>query len=59
VGSHLAEALLDYRPQERLAALALLREAAARTPEPEEIVEQSETLAAAKARLARVESAAR
>lgn len=48
----LAEALLDYRPAERAEAIDLLRRAVAREPDPVERVEQSETLAEARARLA-------
>lgn len=48
----LAEALLERGPAERAEALALLRELAARRPDPAEQVEQAETLALAGARLA-------
>ena len=49
----LAEALLDHAPARRAEALDLLARVAARAPDPAERVEQSETIAAARARLAR------
>ncbi len=49
----LAEALLDHAPARRAEALALLARVAARDPAPAELVEQSETIATARARLAR------
>lgn len=47
----LAEALLDYRPEARAEALALLRDVAGRRPDPALAVEQSETIEAARRRL--------
>ena len=47
----LAEALLDHAPERREEALALLREVAARTPDPSYLVEQTEILDQARARL--------
>jgi len=51
----LAEALLDHAPARRAEALDLLARVAARAPDPAERVEQSETIAAARARLAQEE----
>jgi hypothetical protein len=50
----LAEALLDKQPAARAEAEALLAELATRSPAAGELVEQSETLAAARARLAQL-----
>lgn len=50
----LAEAILDQEPRRRDEARALLEELAARSPAAEELVEQSETLATARALLARL-----
>jgi len=47
----LAEALLDHAPDRRAEALALLREVAARSPAPERVIEESETIDAARRRL--------
>lgn len=47
----LAEALLDHAPARRAEALALLARVAERAPDPAELVEQSETIAAARRRL--------
>lgn len=49
----LAEALLDHAPARRAEALDLLERVAGRAPDPAELVEQSETIAAARARLAK------
>ncbi len=49
----LAEALLDHVPARRAEALALLQRVASREASPEELVEQSESLAEARRRLAR------
>jgi hypothetical protein len=51
----LAEAILEYEPQRRAEALGLLREVAGRTPEPDQLVEQSEIVEQARATLARAE----
>ncbi|HEX4956485.1 MAG TPA: hypothetical protein VF017_24115 [Thermoanaerobaculia bacterium] len=51
----LAEALLRHQPERRAEALALLREVAARTPDPAQAVEQSEMLALARQSLAEAE----
>lgn len=48
----LAEALLDHAPARRAEALSLLARVAERVPDPAELVEQSETIAAARRRLA-------
>jgi len=48
----LAEAILDQQPARREEALALLGELARRAPDPDEVVEQSETLARARELLA-------
>jgi hypothetical protein len=48
----LAEALLEHAPDRRAEAIALLREAAARQPAPESLIEESETIDAARRRLA-------
>jgi tetratricopeptide (TPR) repeat protein len=49
----LAEALLAHAPERRPEAIALLREVAARTPDPASLVEESETLDRARALLER------
>lgn len=54
----LAEALLDHAPARRAEALERLARVAARTPDPAELVEQSETIAAARLLLAREEGRA-
>jgi hypothetical protein len=48
----LAEALLEHAPDRRAEAIALLREVAARSPAPESVVEETETIDAACRRLA-------
>jgi hypothetical protein len=48
----LAEALLEHAPARRTEALDLLARVAGRTPDPAELVEQSETIAAARRRFA-------
>ncbi len=51
----LAEFLLEHEKSSRGQALELLREAAARSPDPEALVEQSETIEAARRLLAELE----
>jgi hypothetical protein len=48
----LAEALLEHAPDRRMEAIALLREVAARSPAPESLIEETETIDAARRRLA-------
>jgi hypothetical protein len=48
----LAEALLEYQPEARAEAMTLLREAAAHVPDPRQLIEETETVEAARARLA-------
>jgi hypothetical protein len=47
----LAEALLEYEPDRRAEALDLLREAVAHVPDPLHLVEEMETVTAARDRL--------
>ena len=48
----LAEALLEHAPDRWAEAIALLREVAARSPAPESVIEETETIDAARRRLA-------
>jgi len=48
----LAEALLEHAPDRRAEAIALLREVAARAPTAESVIEETETIDAARRRLA-------
>jgi hypothetical protein len=48
----LAEALFEHAPDRRAEAIGLLREVAARSPAPESVVEETETIDAARRRLA-------
>jgi hypothetical protein len=48
----LAEALLEHASDRRAEAIALLREVAARSPAPASVVEETETIDAARRRLA-------
>jgi predicted RND superfamily exporter protein len=52
----LAEAILDHEPERSAEALALLREVVGRSPDPDQLVEQSEILAQARQLLARAET---
>jgi hypothetical protein len=49
----LAEALIEHAPERRPEALALLREVAARAPDPDSLVEESETIESARSLLDR------
>jgi len=51
----LAEAILDQEPAHRAEALALLREVVGRTPDPGQLLEETEILEQARATLARAE----
>ncbi|HTQ80828.1 MAG TPA: hypothetical protein VMM92_12590 [Thermoanaerobaculia bacterium] len=53
---YLAEALLDFKPEKRAEAIALLRRLAAATPSPDRLVEDEKTLAQARALLAQQKS---
>ena len=48
----LAEALLEHAPDQRAEAIELLREVVARSPGPESVIEETETIDAARRRLA-------
>ena len=50
----LAEALLEHRPEARQEAIELLREVSARSPDPQRLVEESETIEGARQVLERL-----
>jgi hypothetical protein len=49
----LAEAILEFRPEQKERALELLREVSSRSPDPSYLVEQTETLSSARLLLAK------
>ena len=51
----LAEAILKYLPEQRVRAVGLVREVSARSPDPDYLVEQTETLTEARRLLAELE----